>query len=45
MAKTQNQPKSKENVNLNQPSTLRSAHMCVHITVHNCHTQISTEQF
>jgi len=30
MAKTQNQPKSKENVNLNQPSTLRSADVCAY---------------
>ena len=34
---------------LNQQSSLRSAHVCVcecvHITVHNCHTQYSTQQF
>ena len=30
---------------LNQQLILRTAHICVHITVHNCHTQYSTEQF
>jgi len=35
----------KENPKLNQQSTLRTAQVCVHITVHNCHTQYSTEQF
>jgi len=33
------------NVNQNQHSSLRTAHMCVRITVYNCHTQHSTEQF
>jgi len=31
------------NLNINQQSTVRTAHMCVHITVHNCSTQYSTE--
>jgi len=33
---TKSKPKSKENLNLNQQSTLRTAHMCVRITVDNC---------
>jgi len=40
---TESKPKSKENPN--QQPTLRTAHMCVHITVYNCHTQYTTEQF
>jgi len=35
------QAKSEENLNVNQQSTLRTARMCVRITVHNCHTQYS----
>jgi len=38
----------KLNLNLNQHSTLRTAHMSVrnaYIIVHNCRTQHSTEQF
>jgi len=36
-------PKSKEN--LNQQSSLRTAHMRAYIIVHNCRAQYSTEQF
>jgi len=32
-------------LNLNQQSTARIAHTCVHMTVYNCSTQDSTEQF
>jgi len=32
-------------VSLSQQSTLRTAHTCLHITVYNCRTQHSTEQF
>jgi len=28
-----------------KPTNLRTVHTCVHITVHNCRTQYSTEQF
>jgi len=28
-----------------KPTAARTAHMCVHIIVHNCRTQYSTEQF
>jgi len=38
---TKSKPKSKENLN----QQLRTANTCVHITVHNCDTQHSTEQF
>jgi len=31
-------------LNLNQHLSLRTAQVCVHITVHNCRTQHSTEQ-
>jgi len=34
------------NLNLTKPSTpVRTVHMCVLITVYNCGTQYSTEQF
>jgi len=32
-------------LNRSEHSTLRTAHMHVHIIVHNCHIQYSTEQF
>jgi len=35
----------KANLNLNQQSTLQTAYTRVHIIVHNCQTQHSTEQF
>jgi len=37
--------KQKRNPSLNQHENLRTVHMCVHIIVHNCRTQYSTEQF
>jgi len=37
--------KSKSKENENQQSTLRTAHMCVRITVYNCPKQHTTEQF
>ena len=39
---TRSKPASKEN--LNQPSALRTAHMCVWIVVYNCRTQYRTKQ-
>jgi len=33
----------KENLNLTQQLTVRTAHMCVHITVQYCSTKYSTE--
>ena len=35
----------KRNLNLSQYANLRSVYLCVHVTVHNCCTQYSTEQF
>jgi len=41
---TKRKPKSKKATS--KPTvTLTTARMCVHITVHNCRTQYSTEQF
>jgi len=37
--------KCTKKLNLNQQLTVRTAHMSVHITVYNCHTRHSTEQF
>jgi len=37
---TMAKPKPKTNI-----MTVTTAHMCLRITVHNCHTQHSTEQF
>jgi len=34
-----------QKLNLNQHLSLRTACMCVHTIVNNCHTQHSTEQF
>jgi len=42
---TECKPKSDENLNPDQQSTLRTAHMRLCITVHNCRTHHSTEQF
>jgi len=39
------QKKQKRNLKLNQQSTVTTAHMHVHITVHNSLIQHSTEQF
>jgi len=38
-------PKSTGNLNPNQQSTLRTMVVCVSVTVDNCRTQYSTEQF
>jgi len=40
---TNSKPKSTEKLNIKQQSTLRTAHMC--ITMHDCGTQYSTQQF
>jgi len=44
---TKSKPESKENLNLNKPTVnfKNCSYMREHITVHNCHTQHSTEQF
>jgi len=36
---------TKTKTNLNQHSSLRTAHICVRITVHKCYIQQITEQF
>jgi len=42
---TKSKPKSKENLNLKQQSAVRTVHTCMHITMHNCHTQYNRQQF
>jgi len=44
-ARTKRQKENESKGNLNQQSTLRTPRTCARITVHNCRTQYSTEQF
>ena len=44
LIKTEKHTKCKPNLNLNKQLTVTTAHECVRITVHNCHTQHSTVQ-
>ena len=37
--------KAKSKANIDQQPALMTVHMCVHIVVHNCHTQRSKDQF